>query len=303
MAAQQFPLVSVAIPLFQSRRFVDNIISNVEAINYPNLEIIISDRHCADDTIELLAERFASDHRIRCLKGSDRLTWVEHYNLLLRISSGQYFLWMAHDDRYPSEYVSQLVSCLENQPDAVLAYGRLEPVHLDDQPTSWSPRSDLPVAPEERWSLRVALRLLFFWNIWVPCRGVFRRDVVMQSQLFIRPTYETSDSDAYWLFGLALKGRFHFVPSCHCKKRFYPTSTSARWSPRNSRHIVSASIVLCSYLKDFARSRWDVCYGMTLVWLWSLLRMIGISAQSLQLYSGQRRSPLRQFLKRVLLRT
>src|SRR5262245_23801043 len=195
----QLPLVSVAIPLFQSRRFLDGIIGNIDAIDYPNLEVIISDRHCADDTIERLAERFKSDRRIRCLKAADRLNWVEHYNLLLRMASGRYFLWMAHDDYYPSNYVSQLVFCLESRPDVVLAYGRLETVDLDDRPTSWSARSELPVV-EERWSLRVALKLLFFWNIWMPCRGVFRRDVVMQSGLFIRPTYETSDSDAYWLF-------------------------------------------------------------------------------------------------------
>ena len=138
MSAPQLPLVSVAIPLFQSRRFFDGIIGNIVAIDYPHLEVIISDRHCADDTIELLAERFASDRRIRCLKGSDRLNWVEHFNLLLRIASGRYFMWMAHDDYYPSDYVSQLVSCLENRPDVVLAYGRLEAVHLDDRPIGWS---------------------------------------------------------------------------------------------------------------------------------------------------------------------
>jgi glycosyltransferase involved in cell wall biosynthesis len=302
MSAPQLPLVSVAIPLFQSRRFFDGIIGNIVAIDYPNLEVIISDRHCADDTIELLAERFASDRRMRCLKGSDRLNWVEHFNLLLRIASGRYFMWMAHDDYYPSDYVSQLVSCLESRPDVVLAYGRLEAVHLDDRPTGWSLRSDLPVTPEERWSLRIALKLLFSWNIWVPCRGVFRRDVVMQSELFIRPTYETVDSDSYWLFGLALKGRFYFVPSCHCKKRFYPTSTGARWGPRRSRHMLSAGIVLCSYIKDFAVSRREACYGMMLVSLWSLLRMIGMLTRKLKILYPQRRSSLRQFLERVLLR-
>jgi glycosyltransferase involved in cell wall biosynthesis len=299
MPGPQLPLVSVAIPLFQSRRFLDGIIGNLAAIDYPNLEVIISDRHCADDTIDLLAERFASDSRIRCLKGSDQLNWVEHYNLLLRISSGRYFLWMAHDDYYPSDYISQRVSCLESRPDVVLAYGHLETVHLDDRPTSWSVRSNLPILPEEEWSLRVALKLLLFWNIWVPCRGVFRRDVVIQSKLFIRPTYETSDSDAWWLFGLALKGRFHFVPSCHCKKRFYPTSTSARWAPRRSRHIVSAGIVLCSYIKDFVANRREAYLGMTLISLWTLSRMIGISPWHWKIVSRQWR---RQLLRRVLSR-
>ena len=164
MPLSKFPLVSVAIPLFKSQRFLDCIIGNIAAIDYPNLEVIISDRHCADDAIELLTDRFRADQRIRFIKGSDQLNWVDHYNLLLQIASGQYFLWMPHDDLYPSDYIPQLVSVLESQPDAVLAYGRLEAVHLDNRSISWSLHPDLPLAQDEPRSLRVTLRLLRFWS-------------------------------------------------------------------------------------------------------------------------------------------
>ena len=49
-AAPAHPLVSVGFPLYRSRRFLDNIVENLEAIDYPNLEMLVSDRHLHDDT-------------------------------------------------------------------------------------------------------------------------------------------------------------------------------------------------------------------------------------------------------------
>src|SRR6187397_2030409 len=73
------PLVSVAIPLYRSRPFVDRIARNIETLDYPSVEILISDRHMDDDAIELLGARFAGDPRIRLLRANDRAGWVEHY--------------------------------------------------------------------------------------------------------------------------------------------------------------------------------------------------------------------------------
>ena len=55
------PLISVALPLYRSRRFLDIIVENLDTIAYPHLEILVSDRHCADDTIDVLEQRYCSD--------------------------------------------------------------------------------------------------------------------------------------------------------------------------------------------------------------------------------------------------
>lgn len=301
MPSGEYPLVSVAIPLFQSRRFLECIIGNIEASDYPNLEVIISDRHCADEAIEILADRFRADPRIRCLKATDQLNWIEHYNLLLRVASGQYFLWMPHDDSYPSDYITQLVSYLETHPEAVLAYGRVEVVDLDGHPVSRTLRAEPLSAQDESWLLGRALRWLMFWSLYVPpFRGVFRREVVVQSNLFIRPTYETVEADVYWVFGLALKGRLGFVPTCYCQKRTYPTSTSAAWAPGKIRHLLDGGVVLCSYSRDFTSSRGEACYAMAIISLWTLLRMVGRLTRNWRWIPRHARHSLRNFLQGLL---
>lgn len=85
------PLVTLALPLYKSNRFLEIIIENLETLTYANLEIIISDRHCADNSIEILKARFAQDARFCFLSAHDEITWIEHFNVLLHTARGKYF--------------------------------------------------------------------------------------------------------------------------------------------------------------------------------------------------------------------
>lgn len=292
-ATLSHPLVSVCFPLYRSRRFLETIIENIEAITYPNVEIIFSDQHLLDDAITILKQQFGTDARFRFLEGRDGLNWVENFNLLARQCTGKYFLWMGHDDSYPSHYISDLVAALEEHPDAVLAFGRVEQVSLDGFLPTF-PFSPPPIAENEAWSLASSLRLLTLWQLWIAFRGVARRAVVEQSDLYIRQTYKNIRADVCWLFGLSLKGRLYFVPSCSCTKRFYRSSAGAGWR-FGIRQTLNGCRVLRSYLNDLAASRRDALAGQAVVYLWcltqgllpaKLARQLGIVTRRLLLSHG-----------------
>jgi len=268
VVSSALPLVSVGVPLYRSRRFLDTIIENLDAFEYENLEVIVSDRHLLDDTLETLRRRYASDRRFRFLAASDALNWVEHYNLLLRKARGKYALWFPHDDSYPSNYISELVTALEQHPDAVLAFGRVERASLDGfLPTR--PFSPPPVQGGGGWSLGASLRMLTLWQMWCAFRGMVRREVVEQSDLYIRQTRGNVRADIYWTFALSMRGRLLFVPSCVCTKRFHQTSTGAQWR-FSVPEGVNACRVLRSYLHDFARSRRDAVLGQLVLFPWCM---------------------------------
>jgi GT2 family glycosyltransferase len=264
------PLVSVGIPLYRSSRFLDIVVANIEAIAYPNVEIIVSDRHMFDDALDRLRERYGEDARFRFLEGRDELDWVGNFNLLLRSAMGRYFVWMAHDDTFSSNYIDDLVAALEAHPDAVLAFGKVDQVSLDDFLPTF-PFVPPPVSADGEWTLGSSLRVLTLWQLWIPFRGLFRRDVVEEAGLYVRPTYRNIRADMYWVFGLSLKGRLCFVPSCTCTKRFYRASTGADWR-FDLRQSLDACRVLRSYLEDYARSRRDSLAGQAVVFAWCLVQ-------------------------------
>lgn len=268
-AERRQPLVSVGIPLHRSRRFLDVIVENIEAaLAYDNVEVIVSDRHEEDDALAVLRRRFGVDRRFRFLSATDGLTWVEHYNLLLREARGKYAVLLAHDDSYPSTYIGELVVALEARSDAVLAFGRVELRSLDGFPPP-PPFSPPPVPARADWTLGASLRMLMLWQLWFAFRGMVRREVVQQSNLYLRGTRGNVRADIYWVFGLSLQGQLLYVPSCTCTKRFYRTSTGAQW--RYGVHeSLDACRVLRSYLNDFAASRRDAVIGQLVLFPWCL---------------------------------
>ncbi|MDH3689093.1 MAG: glycosyltransferase [Gammaproteobacteria bacterium] len=228
MAEQQStapPLVTVGVPLFNSARFLDNIVTNLQGFDYPNLEIILSDDCSTDDCIDILRESFNNDLRVTFFRQQKNLGWIQHYNFILSHAYGKYFMWMPHDDSYPYNYVSRLVGLLEEQPNAVLAFSRMRGFDVDGNPKDmcrW-----LPSWSENlHWSPFLAVKLLLFWQLWIPFRGVVRRDMIDRANQYIRPTKHSTFADIFWVFSLALRGPFAYVDDLSCVKYRYPGSVS-----------------------------------------------------------------------------
>jgi GT2 family glycosyltransferase len=271
--AQHCPIVSIAIPLYRSAPWVENIAANIANLDYPSVEIIISDRHCTDTALSQLEQRFANDPRIRFLSSTDQLNWVEHYNLLLRQATGTYFLWMPHDDVYSAGYLPSLVDALDADPAAVLAYGRMD-VKAPDESNLRAQQLRLPHGASAKWSPRHAGRLFAPGNnAGIAFRGLFRRDVVVRSGLYIRPTSGCVLADVYWLLALALLGPFKHVPTCSCTKRYHSSSAHSQWRYTRKARIEGLRVVR-SYLRDHCPSARDRAAVGCHFLLWTLRRML-----------------------------
>lgn len=119
------PLVSVGMPVRNGSPYFARAIESVLAQDYPNIEIVVSDNCSEDDTSVLLGEVVARDQRVRVARQPEVLTAFDNFAWVLRQAKGKYFLWAAHDDLRPIDYVSRLVAHLEGHSQAVLAFGDL----------------------------------------------------------------------------------------------------------------------------------------------------------------------------------
>lgn len=295
------PLVSVAIPLYRSRPFVDCIMRNLGSIDYPNVEIVISDRHQDDDALDVLAERCAGDTRVRLVRRRDGVGWVQHYNALLAAAAGEYFLWMPHDDSYPPGYIAGLVGCLEEQPRVILAFGRVEVadergriIYSDDRLDPSSPHG-------EPWTARSALEMLMFRSLWLPqFHGVFRREPVVRAGLYVRPTTGDVEADLYWVFAMGLLGELRRVPSVSYLKRLHGTNASILWGARTMRHVLDGFVVPGAYLRDFAPRAGDARRAIPALAVWAALRSVGRLTRAWSRPSKATRDRARRALRRLL---
>ncbi|HVE72579.1 MAG TPA: glycosyltransferase [Thermoanaerobaculia bacterium] len=219
------PLVTVAIPLYRSLRFVDSIAANVANLEREDVEIVVSDRHGLDDAVDRLRERLAGDRRVTFRQDHDGCGWIDHYNHLLLASDAPFFMWMPHDDRFPRGYVTALVETLHEDPEAVLAFGRMDARSEDGSPVRFSSGAQ---ATGERAGDPVERAVAFLASVdqGVPFRGVFRRDRVVAAGLTLSSSCPLGDVS--WLFALQFLGSFRFTESTDCIKVFHGPSVTQR---------------------------------------------------------------------------
>lgn len=242
--------VTVGIPLFRSAPFFEHILANIRAMDGMDVEVLISDRHCHDDTIDRLSASLSGQPHIRFLKAEDGLDWVGNINLLLRESTGEYFRFMPHDDLSPKGSLEALVGSMDADPGSMLAYGPTKAIDLvgNHLPLLDKPAPH-PVAAAHSWNLDLALRMKWIGYFDGAFKGLIRMKQIREKGLFIRSSRDQIWPERCWLFALMLEGRFIFVPDALYMKRFYSGSVHSQWRIDGS-HYLSVSEVMQSYVRD-----------------------------------------------------
>lgn len=113
------PLVSIVTPAYNQGEYLSETIDSVLAQDYPNIEYIVLDDGSTDSTPEVMA-RYAS--RVR----GERQANMGQSNTLNKgwaASRGAYLGYVSSDDRLLPHAVSALVTALEANPHAAVAYG------------------------------------------------------------------------------------------------------------------------------------------------------------------------------------
>ena len=114
------PKVSIGIPVFNGENFIVDAIESVLKQTYSNLEIVISDNASTDKTQEICEKYKNADSRIHYYRNDTNLGAGKNFNIAFELSTGKYFIWLAHDDYLHKDFLSSCVSVLEKNPDFVL---------------------------------------------------------------------------------------------------------------------------------------------------------------------------------------
>lgn len=113
--------VSILIPCYNSEKYLAEAINSAINQNWPNLEIIISDNHSSDHSIEI-AKRYAKqDSRIRVIENNRNLGPARNWLNLAKSAQGDIVALLFSDDILDPDYLKFLVPSL-NEPDVGFAF-------------------------------------------------------------------------------------------------------------------------------------------------------------------------------------
>ncbi len=118
---QTYPLVSIGLPVYNGQDYLSDALESLLAQNYPNLEIIICDNASSDSTEDICRNFTCRDSRLKYERNSENIGASDNFRKVFSLSSGQYFMWAAHDDMWAPSYVTKCVQALQENPTAAIA--------------------------------------------------------------------------------------------------------------------------------------------------------------------------------------
>ena len=170
--------VSVVIPLYNQKRYLDDCIHSISNQTYENLEIIIVNDGSTDDSYARAKELAQKDERIIVLDKQNEGTSFARRDGYLR-STGDYITFVDNDDLLPKDAIELMVTCMEEQKTDLVFGAVSRKLGFLSKYTSYGsfPVNELVTSPQlfEEYYIGFFKNTIFPINIW---GRLYRKSVV-----------------------------------------------------------------------------------------------------------------------------
>jgi glycosyltransferase involved in cell wall biosynthesis len=202
---QKAPRISVGLPVYNGERCLTATIESILAQTFRDFELIIADNASTDTTGQIAQEFAKRDARVRYVRNESNIGATANFNLVFKLSRGEYFKWNGYDDTIAPDYLEKCVRVLDQNPDFIICHSRTQVVNLQGQIVpSPDPKRRLD---SERISERFSDVVLKTHHI-NENYGLIRSDVLRQTELE-QPFH---GSDKVLLADLMVLGKCYEIP-------------------------------------------------------------------------------------------
>lgn len=199
------PKVTLAMPVRNGADYIESAIESLLAQTFEDFELIVTDNASTDRTAEIVRAFAARDERVQYHLNPTDLGAAGNYNRGFELARGEYLKWCAHDDLISPNYLKRAVTALDEDPQAVLAYGTTQMIDGDGTPFDGNPPV-LSAMDDPRPAARFE-RAIRIGGSCGAIFGLFRKSALERSLLH-RKYYQ---SDRALLAEMALLGKFVFL--------------------------------------------------------------------------------------------
>lgn len=243
------PKVSICIPTYNHRRFIEDAVRSASRQTFPDIEIIVLDNASEDDTRALVERLALEDPRIRYVRHAVNIGLIGNLNACIAEAKGEYLKILCSDDVLEPACVGKMASALDSDPKVALVGsarwitdGRLDTLRRS------GPRTRLARVGGSRM-----ISECFFWGnrIGEPTAVMFRRAAAQRG--FSYAYEQLVDMEMY--FHLLSGGDFVALPECLCKIRMH--SAQATWdNDKNGRVVANRRKLFSEFGSIASGARW-----------------------------------------------
>jgi glycosyltransferase involved in cell wall biosynthesis len=219
------PRVIVGLPVRNGAPHLREALNSVLTQEFASFRLVVADNGSTDATPSIVEEIAAHDARVVYVRFDDVVDVTQSFNRLLAWATGEYFIWIAHDDLWEPSLLRRLVQVLDRDPGAVLAYASLDSIDdLGRQTRTYPTVADF-ASREPRW--RRLARIVAARESGGKANlvyGLLRAQVARRSGGFRVYTRQGWGQDYHLVFKFAAAGRFTHVTETLFHKRVSSTN-------------------------------------------------------------------------------
>jgi protein O-GlcNAc transferase len=118
------PKLTIAMPLYNDAKYVQQTIEAILSQSFKNFQLIIIDDCSTDDSVYIVSKLAHTDSRISLFQNCSNLGNLRNFLKLIEYSNTEYFSWIGSHDLVDRSYYKILIDELENDDSINYAYGR-----------------------------------------------------------------------------------------------------------------------------------------------------------------------------------
>jgi cellulose synthase/poly-beta-1,6-N-acetylglucosamine synthase-like glycosyltransferase len=212
------PSVTIGIPIYNGDQYLVQALDSITTQTYEQLEILVYDNCSTDTSPDIIARFAAKDKRIIVKRHDANIGGLNNFRATLVDARHELFMWAAHDDIWPCDFVASAVKCMQSDPSAVLV--NTETVLIDQsgcQLSGWPSRPQLCDLKDKSYPSRireVARRV--GWCIY----GLSRKSALLKTSIMwnnsitldVLLTYELAAMGSFRLVKTRSPFRYRLIP-------------------------------------------------------------------------------------------
>ena len=174
--ALSLPRVSICVPTYCQVDYLRETLRSVQAQDFENYELIISD-DTPDDTVKQLVDSFGFDDRLRYYHNAVSLGSPKNWNVAVSYAQGEYIKLLHHDDCFsePSA-LGRFVRLLDENPAADFAFSASSAVNI----THGHSHNHSPSKENIAQLLRTPESLFLYNSIGAPSATIYRNGLGLE---------------------------------------------------------------------------------------------------------------------------
>lgn len=123
-------MITIGLPVFNDKTFIEQSIDSILCQTYKSLRLVISDDFSTDGSDNICKNYVKSDSRVEYIRQPSNIGISRNMEFLLSQAYTEYFMWAGDDDVLNEYFVEKMISALEKNPEAIIAFSTF--AHIDD---------------------------------------------------------------------------------------------------------------------------------------------------------------------------